>query len=174
MKKKYNITMLKYVMAKLKINPSTYRLNDDAHSRNTVNYVRRVKNKWETGVFDGENRYDRRKYDSQKKACYAFLEEFYPEGLHIKAKWLRKKVTNIKELRVALKKSGVRKSYYVIYPDKEYHYDTMSYIKPIPRGWEIGVFERGNYYDVQKFKSEAKACQAFLEDLLRYGSLEDK
>ena len=120
MKKKYNIAILKYVMAKLKINPSTYRLNSDEYSSNTVNYVRRIRHKWETGVFDGEHRYGRYIYDTEEEACYAFLERFYPEGLHIKAKWLRKKVKNTKELRVALKKSGVRKSYYVIYPDDDF------------------------------------------------------
>lgn len=47
----------------------------------TVNYIKKVGDNWEIGVFDRGTDYDVRRYKTEEEACYAFLEDFYPEVL---------------------------------------------------------------------------------------------
>lgn len=81
MKKTYNISLLKEAMAKLNVHPSGYSLNNDNFWVETVNYIKQVGDRWEIGVFDKGNDYDVRRYDTEEEACYAFLEDFYPQAL---------------------------------------------------------------------------------------------
>ena len=74
-------------------------------------------------------------------------------------------VSNIEELRKIMKATDVDPDYYSIYPDDNFFCDTVSYICYKKEGWEIGVLERGSTHHVRLFADEAKACQAFLEDL---------
>ncbi len=72
-------------MAKLDKHPTEYSLNDDNFRVETVNYIKDIGGKWEIGVFDRGKEYDVRKYATEEEACYAFLEDFYPEVLNAKA-----------------------------------------------------------------------------------------
>ncbi len=81
MKKTYNISSLKIELAKLNRSKSGYSLNDDNFMVDTVNYIKKVGDNWEIGVFDRGTDYDVRRYKTEEEACYAFLEDFYPEVL---------------------------------------------------------------------------------------------
>lgn len=82
MKETYNIARLRAEIAKLGKHPSEYSLNDDNFMVETVNYIKKIGDKWEIGVFDKGNDYDVRRYATEEEACYAFLEDFYPEVLN--------------------------------------------------------------------------------------------
>ncbi len=68
-------------MATLNRRPSEYSLNDGRYRTDTVNFVRYKNGKWEIGTFDRGTDYDVRRYKTEEEACYAFLEDFYPEVL---------------------------------------------------------------------------------------------
>lgn len=74
------------------------------------------------------------------------------------------RIENTSELKATLKSALEDKDYYSIYPDRNFRFDTVCYIKPKGGKWEIGVFERGGYHDVHAFDTEAEACEAFLKE----------
>lgn len=73
-------------------------------------------------------------------------------------------INNTQELKSCLEQIRADKDYYSIYPDENFYFDTVCYISLKNKTWEIGTFERGIYHHVKHFKTEAEACQAFLEE----------
>lgn len=76
-------------------------------------------------------------------------------------------ISNIKELREAMKAADIDPDYYTIYPDNGFHCDTVCYIRPQNGEWEIGTHERGIDHHVHRFDTEAEACQRFIKDFFR-------
>ena len=76
-------------------------------------------------------------------------------------------VSNIKELREAMKAAAIDPDYYTIYPDDRFRCDTVCYIRPQSGKWEIGTHERGIDHHVHQFDTEAEACQRFIKDFFR-------
>ena len=74
-------------------------------------------------------------------------------------------VSNTKELKSFMEKSGADSDYYSIYPDDNFFQDTVCYICPKGKGWEIGIYERGSSHHVHQYDTEARACQGFLEEI---------
>ena len=69
-------------MVKIGKRTSEYSLNDGRYRTDTVAFVRYKNDKWEIGIFDRGTDYDVRRFATEEEACYAFLEDFYPEVLN--------------------------------------------------------------------------------------------
>ncbi len=75
-----------------------------------------------------------------------------------------KKICDLSSLKYELEKANRPKHEYNLDEGDSYFMDTVNCIKRINGGWQIEVFERGSFHDVRKFKTEAEACQGFLEE----------
>ena len=69
---------------------------------------------------------------------------------------------NLTVLKHVLSVASVSESEYNLNTEAPFLADTVNYIKHKNTKWEIGVFERGEYHDVQFFDTETEACKAFL------------
>jgi hypothetical protein len=71
---------------------------------------------------------------------------------------------NVEELRKVLEEEGVDPADYRIgvQPD-----ESTYCLKKQGKVWQVFWFERGTRRDMQRFKSEAAACEYFLNQLLR-------
>lgn len=77
---------------------------------------------------------------------------------------MKKKPNTINELKKILSETDMPESYYNVPCDGKFHTDTVTYLKAKDGNvFEIGVFERGNFYDVREFSTEEAACHAFID-----------
>lgn len=80
---KYDLQKLRVIMDNSNIGKINYSIYPDKNFRiETVIFIRKQANKWEIGVKDKGADYDVTQFDTEAKACQAFLERYYPEGLN--------------------------------------------------------------------------------------------
>ena len=77
---------------------------------------------------------------------------------------MKNKPNTIHELKNILRETDILESYYNVPCDGKFYTDTVAYLKPKDgKVFEIGVFERGNFYDVREISTEEAACYAFID-----------
>lgn len=77
---------------------------------------------------------------------------------------MKNKPNTISELKKILREADIPESYYNVPCDGKFYTDTVTYLKATGGNvFEIGVFERGSFYDVREFSTEKTACHAFID-----------
>lgn len=80
MKKICDLSSVKAVLVKANKPRHEYNLNEgNRYLMDTVNYIKKIGNKWEIGVFERGSFHDVHKYDTEAEACQKFIEDFYPK-----------------------------------------------------------------------------------------------
>ncbi len=79
MKKIHDLSSLRDVLERANQPRNEYNLNEgDEYSVDTVNYIKKIGDRWQIGVFERGDFHDVHNIDTEAEACQRFLKEFYP------------------------------------------------------------------------------------------------